>query len=102
MWEKAIIDENIANNPDFVKAYTVAIPNLPLIPNKEVKKFIKWINKLDGLCGIRPEYPYGTLIIFKTENDAKIARNKIKSYPGYDGQVGKNISEIYIPKEYVR
>jgi len=85
-----------------VTCYTVAIPNLPIFPNKEVKKFLNWIQTLDGFVGLRPEYPYGTILIFKTENDAKGARNLIRAYKGYNGEVGKNICEIYIPKEYVK
>lgn len=85
-----------------VSCYTVAIPNLPLFPDKNVKKFVKWINGLDGFVGFRPEYPRGTLLIFKTENDAKRARNQIRVYPGYQSVVGDNICEVYIPKEYVK
>lgn len=81
-----------------LKAYTVAIPNLPLVPNRKVKAFIKRISELDGFYGIHPRYPLGTLIIFDTENNAKSARNLIQNYKGYNGAVGNNICEIYISK----
>lgn len=98
IWEPAAFDPDIENKPGWKKAYTVAIPNLPLFPNKKVIKFIKKIQTMDGFIGVRPEYPYGTLMVFDTENNAKIARNRIKVYPGYEGTVGKNIGVIYIPE----
>ena len=97
-WEPPQFGEKQENE---VTCYTVAIPNLPLIPNKKVKDFVKWISELEGFVGLRPEYPRGTILIFRTENDAKRARNQIKAYPGYKCGVGNNICEVYIPKEYV-
>ena len=85
-----------------VSCWTVAIPNLPMFPNKKVRKFIEWVHELDGFVGLRPEYPRGTLLLFKTENEAKRARNQIRIYPGYNSGVGDNICEVYIPKEYVK
>lgn len=82
--------------------YTVAIPNLPLFPDKNVKKFIKYIQGLKGFVGIRPEYPRGTLLVFLTENDAKGARNLISNYKGYEGGVGDNICEVYIPENFLK
>ena len=84
-----------------VECYTVAIPNLPMISNRRVRDFIKWISELEGFVGLRPEYPHGTLLIFKTENDAKRAKNLIPTYPNYKSGVGKNICKVYVPKEYV-
>lgn len=85
-----------------LKAYTVAIPNLPLVPNRKVKAFVKWISSLDGFYGIHPHYPLGTLVIFDTENNAKAARNLIQNYKGYSGTVGNNICEIYISEQYAK
>lgn len=85
-----------------VVCYTVAIPNLSAFPDKKVRKFIKWIHNLDGFVGLRPEYPHGTLLIFKTENDAKRARNQINNYPEYEMGTGKNICEVYIDKNYIK
>ena len=99
-WEPPIFDKDIDKNPDWKKCYTVAIPNLPLRPNKKVVKFMDDISKMDGFIGLRPEYPYGTLLMFDTENHAKIARNRINNYPQYQGGTGKNIGECHIPKEY--
>lgn len=98
MWQPARFGAKQENE---VSVYTVAIPNLPIFPNRKVDKFVKWISKLDGFVGIRPEYPNGTLLLFKTKNDAKIARNKINNYPGYDMGTGNNICEVYIDRKYI-
>lgn len=84
-----------------VSCWTVAIPNLPMIPNRKIRKFVKWINKLDGFVGMSPHYPFGILLLFRSENDAKRARNQIRAYPGYECPIGENICEVYVPKEYV-
>lgn len=97
-WEPPQFGEKQENE---VECYTVAIPNLPVFATKKVKDFVKWISELEGFVGLRPEYPRGTLLIFRTENDAKRARNQIKAYPGYKCGVGNNICKVYVPKEYV-
>ena len=86
------------SNDEEVKCYALGMPNLPLRPNRRVRAFMKWVKKLDGFMGIHTVYPKGTLFIFKTENDAKVARNKVQNYEGYSSGVG-NIVEIFIPKE---
>ena len=98
VWEPARVR---CPGDDDVKCWTFAIPNLPLVPNKKVMDFVKYIASLDGYVCLRPEYPNGTLLIFRTENDAKGARNLIRNYPGYGGFVGEHIVEVYVPKEYV-
>ncbi len=102
IWNPARVDEKIAENKDWVKCYTVAIPNLPPLPNRHVRRFLKYVSKLEGIVGFRPEYPHGTLILFKTENDAKRAKNSIVNYPNYNCGIGNNIGEVYIPKEYMQ
>lgn len=97
-WEPAQIGEKQENE---VECYTVAIPNLPLFPNKKVTTFLRWIQDMEGFVGLRPEYPRGTLLIFRTENDAKRAKNMIPTYPGYKCGTGKNICKVYVPKEYI-
>jgi hypothetical protein len=81
-----------------VKCYTFAIPNLPMFLKKEHKKLINDISKYEGFIGVHPCYPKGTLLVFKTKNNAKIARNRLK---GIINAVGNNICEIYIDEEYV-
>lgn len=82
--------------------YAFAIANMPLIPDRKVKKFVKYVSNLDGFQGFYPHYPHGTLVIFKTENDAKAGRNLIRNYSGYSGGTGDNIGEVYINKQYLR
>ena len=82
-----------------VKAYTVAIGNFSIPFTRDQKKLIKIIEKFDGFYGLHPAYPYGTLLIFKTENDAKRARNELDSL---GVQTGNNICEVFIPSEYAK
>ena len=86
---------------DEVVCYAFAIPNLPARPDKNIKKFIKWLSELDGFLGVYPYYPHGTLLIFDTENNAKGGRNLIRNYPGVEFPVGKNIGEIFVNKKYL-
>ena len=80
-----------------MKAWTVAVGNFdPLI--KGSRKALKYINKLDGLIGIHPCYPHGTLLLFVSENAAKIARNKLDAT---GVQTGRNICECFVDKKYV-
>ena len=87
---------------DEVECYTVAIPNLPMFPNRAVKRFIRYIEKLDGYLGMYPCYPRGTLVIFRSENEAKGGRNLIRAYPEYECGVGNNIGTVYVNKKYVK
>lgn len=81
-----------------VSAWAFGIPNLPMFPNKEIMKFMKEINETEGFLGFRPEYPRGTLLVCRTENDAKRIRNKVRGY----GVQTDGIAECFIPKEYAR
>lgn len=78
-----------------MKGYTVAVGNLnPFL--KASREAVKFIGTLDGLIGVHPHYPRGTLIIFETENAAKIAKNKL----GHKGiQTGRNICEVYFDEK---
>lgn len=86
---------------DEVTCYSIMIPNLPLIPSKKVMDFIKWVNELEGFLGLYPNYPFGTALIFDTENNAKGGRNLMRSYPGIEFPIGE-ISECYVEKKYLR
>ena len=87
---------------DEVICYAFAIPNLPIRPDKNVRKFLKYVEKLDGFQGLYPCYPDGTLLIFDTENNAKGGRNLIRNYPGVEFPVGDNIGEVFINKKFLR
>ena len=74
------------------KAYSVAVGNInPL--KKASRDAVKYISKLKGFVGFFPHYPKGTLCLFRTENDAKRAKNMMDA----EGiQTGKNICEMDI------
>lgn len=80
-----------------MKAYTVAVGNLPNTPpfmwSKETRKAVELINSLDGLIGVHPHYPDGMLLLFKTRNDAVSGKN-ILDYE--EVQTGRNIAEVEI------
>lgn len=87
-----------------VKVYTVAIGNAPMPwesrkVRKNAEKAIKFIKGLDGFIGVHPVPPRGTLCLFRTENDAKIARNRMNA----EGiHTGDNICECFIDEKHVR
>lgn len=81
------------------KAYTVAIGNFSIPFTKDQKKIVEEIKKMDGFIGFHPAYPYGTLLLFKTENNAKVGRNILRDM---GVQTGINIAEVeYDPKEAI-
>lgn len=63
---------------------------------RETPKVAKSIKDLGGLVGVYPDPIIGTLVIFRTPNDAVCGRNLVKD----DFPCG-GISEVYIKKEYV-
>ena len=95
-----MIDAEIINE---ATVYTVAIGNLPLPwqglrAMRTAKKVLKWAAEQDGYVGIFPHYPEGTLLLYKTKNDAIRAKN-VLDYKGV--KTGDNIGECYVPEEYV-
>ena len=85
------------------KLYTVAIGNFKgpfASPRRmlEEKRLIEEIKKLDGFYGVYPSPPNGTLLLFETENNAKGARNILRSL---GVNCGRNIGMVYanVPKE---
>lgn len=84
-----------------IEVYTVAIGNLSINPFKlrRQRRILEFIGTFEGLLGVYPHYPDGTLLLFKEKNDAKGARNLLKA-KGI--QVGNNIGTAYIDKEYVK
>lgn len=89
-------------------AYTVAVPNLAgTIPGsnspkhwRDTHELLAYVKKLDGFLGIHPVPPRGTLLMFKTENDAKRAKNLLMT--DLKVQTGNNIMQVYIPAEYAK
>ena len=82
---------------DCVEVYTVAVANLPPKPDKKVLALLKEITTYFGFIGICPCYPHGTLIMFDTENNAKMGRNLIREKTN----VGDNICKAYVSREAV-
>ena len=83
-----------------VKLWTVAVGNAPgplAFPSTRctAKKAIEIIKQQEGLVGVHPEPPRGTLLLFRTENDAKRARNVLRAATI---ECGKNICEVFVKK----
>ena len=80
-----------------IRAYAFAVGNFEPF-NKKSRAAMRIINKQEGLIGIHPEYPRGTVLVFATENDAKIARNRLD----FEGvKTGSDICECFVEKKYV-
>lgn len=86
-----------------IDAWTVAVGNVPALPPfllpKKVKGALEVIGKLEGMLGVHPEPPRGTLLLFKSKNDAIRAKNVLMQ-KGI--QTGKNICHCYVDKKYLR
>ena len=85
-----------------IEVYTVAVGNLPLLPKflmpKNVTKAIELIRDQEGLIGVTPMYPRGTLLLFDTENNAKGARNVLR----FNGvKCGDNICKAFVDKRFL-
>lgn len=90
----------VKKKPNEVSAWAVGVGNITLNPFflKRQKQALDFIKSLEGFIGVTPCYPHGTLCLFKTENDAKGAKN-LMSAKGI--QVGKYITEVYVDKKYI-
>lgn len=83
-----------------IPAWTVAVGNISLRPKywKSNREFFRTLREeCEGYLGIHPMEPHGTLLLFESLNDAKIARN-ILTAKGI--QCGRNICEVCISEEY--
>ena len=81
------------------EVYAVATGNFPSIfaprkLKKASKQAIDLINRQEGFCGYHPMPPRGTLCLFLTENNAKAARNVMRSR---GIPVGDNITKVFVP-----
>lgn len=88
---------------DEVRVWTVAVGNLPtpLTPRrarKDAIRALRFIMGLEGFIGFHPVPPEGTLCLFRTENNAKGARNLMRAA---EIQVGRNIGEVFIERKYL-
>lgn len=89
--------------PNEVDAWTIAIGNIPNVPPfllpKRVKQALEIVSKLEGLYGINPNPPHGTLLLFKTKNLAIRAKNELEAN---HIQVGHNICHCYVDKRFLK
>ena len=89
-----------------VKAWGFAVANLAGtcgIPTfrqmRDTQKLLDYIKNLDGFMGVHPHPPEGTVLIFKTKQEAIRAQNLLK-FDLEINEIGKHVVEIYIPEEY--
>lgn len=87
-----------------VKAYTVAIGNFtPFSTNPAVivdqQRVLNLIASCEGLYGMHPDFPHGTLILFDTRAHAVTARAKLKEL---GVMTGHNICEVFIDEKDAR
>lgn len=80
-----------------MKAYTVAIGNFSFPLTKDQKKVLKMIEEMEGLIGLHPVYPHGTLLLFDSKNHAIEGRNILR-FEKVD--TGRNICEVEIDEKY--
>ena len=80
-----------------IRAYAFAVGNFEPF-NKKSRAAMRIINKQEGLIGVSPQYPRGTVLLFAAENDAKIARNRL-CFERI--RTSDEICECYVEKKYV-
>jgi hypothetical protein len=85
------------------KCYGFAVGNIsPFVFGKKKRAMIaaiEEIKKLEGLLGVHPAYPDGTVLVFDTLNNAKGGRNILRS----KGVVcGKEIGEVEVEKRFIK
>ena len=89
-----------------VKLWTVAVGNAPgplSLPStkRKAKAAFDLIKQQEGFVGVNPQPPLGTLLLFRTENNAKRARNVLRAA----GVVCENnicaalVDDQFLPKE---
>lgn len=57
---------------------------------ESITAFVSTVKNVDGFLGFYPRLPLGTIVIFRTENAAKIARNRLEAI---GVNCGKEIAE---------
>jgi len=81
-----------------IKAYAFGVGNFRLFDRKSVKWFTNLLKKQKGFLGINPQYPDGNILIFDTLNNAKGARNILRS----EGVIcGKEIGEVFVDVRFL-
>ena len=96
-------NDDLLPKSDAVEVWTFSVGNLPrrgdgIKARRMAKTALTWAKEQPGFIGIHPEPPHGTCLIYRTENDAKRAKNNLEFK---DVVCGKGISKIYIHKRYM-
>lgn len=85
-----------------ISLYTVAIGEIDPFATGEKAKAqedaINFIKERPGFVGVHSVVGRGTLLLFRTEELAKLARDALKDR---GCPVGKNVTECYVPKKSV-
>ena len=88
---------------DGVEAWTVAVGEIrPFAIGKlrrMQKEALEFVKGTEGFLGIHPAPGRGTLLLYRTKNDAIRAKNLLDAK---GCQTGKNICQCYIPREFVK
>ena len=76
------------------------LPNLLMLPfvKSRFESAVKLIKEQEGFIGVHPMPPRGTLLLFRTENNAKGARNILRA-AGIE--CGDGIFSVHIEKRYL-
>jgi len=76
------------------------LPNLLMRPfvKRRFESAVKLIKEQEGFIGVHPMPPRGTLLLFRTENNAKGARNILRA-AGIE--CGDGIFSVHIEKRYL-
>jgi len=84
---------------DEISLYTVAIPEINPFAVGEAKvaqdAAIDFIRNLDGFVAVHPVFGQGTLLLFRTKDQAKKARIELKNH---GCPAGKNVTECFVKK----
>lgn len=70
-----------------VRAYAFGTNFAPTKPSRRADKILGILQGTDGLIGVHPLPPRGSLMVYKTENDAKIARNRMGAAGVFVGEI---------------
>lgn len=87
---------------DDVSLYTVSIGEVDPFALGEKKRrqdeVLDFIKTLNGFVGVHPVFGRGTILLFRTEEQANFARDSLKER---GCPVGKYVTECYDPKDSI-
>lgn len=86
-------------NDSMVEVWAVGIGILPVIRTRKVRTLLRFISSLDGFLGISPVPHRGTLLVFKSKNDATCAKKTLEKNGVH---TGNELATVYIKEEYLK